>query len=279
MKRVGDLHLHSVYSDGSLSPNELLLESQKNDLSFISITDHDTLDHLTSIKNVLLNDLNLEVIPGIELTAIYQDFEYHILGYFIDWKATILSELVFRISTTRDNRMKAIVDNLVNSGINISFDYIKSKAKKGFVSRNNIAEVLLEQGYVKSIKEAFNPEFIGKGGKNYVERAEVSPEEIIEAIHQSGGIPVLAHPGNTPGFVEGVSYKDLVVLKDIGLKGLEVFQPKHSIQETRKYVGYAKKLNLLMFGGSDFHGFYSPDIKIGDIKLPYIFLDIIKSSL
>ncbi len=280
VKRVGDLHLHSIYSDGSLTLKELLGESKGEGLSFISITDHDTLNHLFHIEtSVLNNDSNIEIIPGIELTTTWKDVESHILGYYIDWENPILINFIDKVSRTREKRMKLMVEKLCAIGIDIDFETIKSKAKGGYLARNHIAEVLLERGYIKTIKEAFNPTFLGKGGKIWVERVEACPEDVMKVIRISGGVSVLAHPGNTPGSLERITMNTIKLLKDWGLQGIEAFQPKHGSQDTKHYVKIARDLDLILTGGSDYHGKYSPDISLGEVKLPYIFLNILKSYL
>ncbi len=144
------------------------------------------------------------------------------------------------------------------------------------MSRNLIAEVLLDKGYIKSIPEAFTFDFIGNTSESYLRGFSVSPAKVINIIHFAGGVAILAHPGNTPGRTEVVGMQELTMLKDFGLDGLEVFQPKHSLEDIKRFVCQANLLNLTITGGSDFHGKYSPEIQLGMVRLPEKYLEALK---
>lgn len=275
MPIVGDLHLHSYYSDGEHSISSLKKLSLNAGLSFFAITDHDTLSHYSDEE--VLSELNIELIKGVEISTFNKELEYHIIGYFLDSENQTLKNLIQKLTIYRDDRMKQMINNLFNRGFNISYEEVKKKASKDFVSRNHIAEILLEKGYIRSIPEAFSPMIIGNTSKSYVKCFPVLTEVAINVIHLAGGIAILAHPGCTPGRVGSIEINELKELKDQGLDGIEVFQPKHTLADMRKYIKQAQSLDLVITGGSDFHGKYSPDIQLGMIRLPEVFLRNLKS--
>ncbi|MBT9165088.1 MAG: 3',5'-nucleoside bisphosphate phosphatase [candidate division WS2 bacterium] len=274
MPRVGDLHLHSFYSDGEQSIDSLINLSCSVGLSFISITDHDTLDHLDDES--MLPSNKIEIIEGVEISTLDNEVEYHIIGYFLSNKNETLKNLIQDVSCSRDERIRQMVENLNKKGLEVAFDEVKRKAKKGFLARNHIAEILLDRGYTKSIPEAFTDDFISKNSESYVERVPIPPDKVINIIRSAGGVAVLAHPGNTPGIIGGVGIKELTMLKELGLQGLEVFQPKHSSEDIKRYLKQANKLGLIITGGTDYHGKYSPDIQLGMVRLPEKYLETLK---
>ncbi len=274
MSRVGDLHLHSFYSDGEHSIKSLYDLSLQTGLSFIAITDHDTLIHFAD--EFISSSDSIEVIKGVEISTMDNEIEYHIIGYFLSPENKALKNLIQSLSTFRDERIRIMVRNLTKQGFELKFDDVQKKAKKGFLSRNLIAEIFLDKGYIKSIPEAFTADFIGNTSRSYMKGYPVSPAMVINTIHLAGGIAILAHPGNTPGRIGGVGIQELTMLKDAGLDGLEVFQPKHTLEDIKRYLHQANILNLAITGGSDFHGKYSPDIQLGMVRLPEKYLDALK---
>jgi len=274
MARVGDLHLHSYYSDGEHSIASLCKLSRNAGLSFIAITDHDTLDHFAD-KSMSSSD-RIEIIKGVEISTLENKIEYHIIGYFVSPENDDLKNLIHSLSTFRDERIRMMVENLAKKGFELNFEEVQKKTRKGFLSRNLIAEILLGKGCIQSIPEAFTDAFIGNTSESYVKGIPVSPAAVINIIHFAGGAAILAHPGNTPGRIGGVGMQELTMLKDAGLDGLEVFQPKHTQEDIKRYIQQAIILNLTITGGSDFHGKYSPDIQLGMVKLPEKYLETLK---
>lgn len=274
MSRVGDLHLHSFYSDGEHSIASLHNLSNNAGLAFIAITDHDTLNHFSD-KNMSSLD-SIEIIKGVEISTMENEIEYHIIGYFLSPENEAIKNLIKSLSTFRDERIRMMVQNLTIKGFELSFEEVQKKASKGFLSRNLIAEIFLDKGYIKSIPEAFTADFIGNTSESYVRGFPVSPAIVINTIHFAGGVAILAHPGNTPGRAGGVGMQELTMLKNAGLDGLEVFQPKHTLEDIKRYINQANILNLAITGGSDFHGKYSPDIQLGMIRLPEKYLKSLK---
>jgi predicted metal-dependent phosphoesterase TrpH len=270
VEKLIDLHTHSTASDGSLSPGDLVTYAKSKKAAAIALTDHDTIDGIEAALTAGKKQ-ELEVIPGLEISAQYPKGTMHILGYYIDPSDPLLNRELQQLQDAREERNPKIVGKLQSLGIPISFDQVQSLAK-GQIGRPHIAQVLLQIGAVSSFEEAFQ-KYLAKGAKAYVEKFRFSPRKAISLILRSGGIPVLAHPFtlNCP------SLRDLKVLveklKTEGLKGIEVLYSEHTTDQTRDYFSLVKELNLLYTGGSDFHGDIKKDVDlltgIGNLKIPY----------
>jgi predicted metal-dependent phosphoesterase TrpH len=256
-----DLHIHSNFSDGLLSPEEIVRKARDSGLTVISITDHDIVD---GIEPAIAEGekLGIKVIPGIEFTTDLPDTEIHILGYYIDYKTKWLKELLLKIREDRTNRIYKISEKLKKLGIDINAEDVLALAEKGSVGRPHVARLLLEKGIVKSIQEAFN-KYLDNDAPAYVPHFRLTPAEAVETIVKAGGIPVYAHPA--------VSNKDEIIpeLMAKGLAGIEVYYSKHSDAQVKHYKSLAKKYGLLMTGGSDYHGFGTArDVPLGSARLP-----------
>lgn len=268
--KFADLHLHSVFSDGTYLPEELVRQARCNDLSTIALADHDTIDGLEStIQAGRAQDI--EVIPAIELTAEYQGLEIHIIGYFIDYKSRSLKEKLDVLKNNRIERIYKIGDKLNAMGIRLDIQGVLNLSGGGTIGRLHIARAMVKQGLVSSTSEAF-AKYIGDRSPAYVCGFRLSPAEAIKLIKGVGGIPVIAHPytlfndGLIPQFV------------DYGIMGLEVYYPEHTQSMINFYLNLAKSFNLLVTGGSDCHGDAKPEAKIGSIKLPYELVEKMKKA-
>jgi predicted metal-dependent phosphoesterase TrpH len=258
-----DLHIHSTFSDGILTPHEIIDISNEKGIRFISITDHDTIESQLYLEQFRKYS-NLEIIHGIELSTVYKEYEIHLLGYFIDIHNLKLKETLNLIRQCRLERIKDIVNMLNKLNIHICIDDIEID-KYISIGRPHIAKILVDKGYSTSIKDAFNT-YLTKGRPAYVERFKLNYKEAIRLICQCGGIPVLAHPGEV---YLGLDIDKLIKeFKVYGLKGLEVFHPSHSVLECNKFYNLAKKYGLAITGGSDYHGYNcKSDIVIGSVGI------------
>ncbi|SNX55446.1 PHP domain-containing protein [Thermoanaerobacterium sp. RBIITD] len=266
-----DLHIHSTESDGSNKPKDVVKLSKRNGLCAIAFTDHDTVSGIDEAKSASIM-YDIELIPGIEINSFDGHQDVHILGYFIDYKnENFLNELK-SISDSRILRAKKIINKLNELRINISYNDVLSFTNERFIGRPHIARALVKGGYVGSVKEAFD-RYIGDACPAYVERYRLHPFKSIKLILESGGIPVLAHPG---------LLKDNNIIDSLiknGLKGIEVFHSKHSESDTLFYKNYAEKNNLLITGGSDFHGIELDGKNLlGTIKLDYSYVEKLKEA-
>lgn len=259
MSRI-DLHTHTNFSDGSYSPTELVELANQEKVDILAITDHDTTEGLPEAL-AASDDLPLELIPGIELSAQFQNREMHILGYFINLTDRQFQTRLEALRATRIERLHHILDRLHSLGIDISLEEVEQASGVGTIGRPHIAQTLITKGYVKNMKEAFE-QFLGSRGKAYVQRNVPNAQEIIGWIIDAGGVPVLAHP-YWEGFNKEESRAACHTLVEQGLQGLEVFYGNFSARHISFNLGLAKQFDLLMTGGSDFHGTFKPDIAIG----------------
>ncbi len=259
MSRI-DLHTHTNFSDGSFSPAALVELAHKKGLNILAITDHDTTDGIAEAMEAA-QSLPLELIPGIELSTEFQGRETHILGYFIDRADPQFQTRLERLRSTRLDRIQHILDRLHTLNVEISLAEIEHVAGSGTIGRPHIAQILINKGYVRGMKEAFE-RFLGVRGKAYVRRLVPEAAEIIAWITDAGGIPILAHP-----YWEGLNANETVVscrtMVDQGLRGLEVFYGTFSARQISSNLHLARHFGLLVTGGSDFHGTFKPEISIG----------------
>lgn len=266
-----DLHIHSTASDGSWTPAEVVRAAKERGFCCIALADHDTVNGVGEAMDEG-SKLGVEVIPAVEFSTLYSGGEVHILGYCIDWNDRDLKAKLKAVSGARLNRARGMVAKLRDLGCDISWEEVKQFSGDGSVGRPHIARALLNKGYINTIGEAFTAEYIGNGGKAYVERYEMSPEQAIELTKRAGGVPVLAHPG----FFKKTSRlekEDVAYLVDKGLQGIEVWHTKHSEEDILFYQGVAGDLGILLTGGSDCHGGNGDNVLLGQIKLPYAYVE------
>ena len=252
---ASDLHTHTNFSDGSYSPEELVVAAKKIGLHYLSITDHDTIDGVRHLyENGLYPGRGVNVIPGVELSANHPERDIHIVGYNIDIYNEALLEMIDKIIEARWERFSEIISTLQAKKYNIrEADVLKIAGTTRSIGRAHIARTLVKIGAFKSVREAFE-KMLGKGKPAYVPRYLPEVDEVIEVIHQAGGQAVLAHP-------KLVGDDDLVEELCKKMDGLEVYYPFHKPSEVQHYFFLAKKYNLLITGGSDFHGTSSRFVK------------------
>jgi len=268
--KFADLHLHTVFSDGTYTPQELISQSVKNGLSAVAVVDHDTVLGIEPTIKIAKTG-NIEVLAGIELSAEYDGLEVHILGYLIDYKREKLIDKLEFLKKNRIERIYKIVERLKNMGIVLEAESVFDIARGGTVGRLHVARAMVKVGLIGSIAEAFR-KYIGDKCPAYVCDFRFSPIEAIRLIKEVGGIPVLAHPY--------ILNRDDLILEfvDCGLMGLEVYYPEHTQAMINFYLGLAKKYNLLVTGGSDCHGNAKPQVKLGSVKIPYELVEKLKEA-
>lgn len=269
-----DLHVHSDVSDGTLSPTEIVIHAKEKGLSAISLTDHDTvkgLDEAIEAGKIY----KVEVIPGIELSADFPNDNLHILGYCINHKDENFIKKIRPIQDNRKIRNQQILDNLKELGFDISLNQ-----DTNIITRAHFASALHKAGYVDTYDEAFK-NYLSPGKPGYVKRVTPSPKECIDIIHSGGGLAFLAHPTlyhlDTDQIVRLIKE-----LKSYGLDGIEAIHSVHNNHDEIFLRTLAKKNDLLISGGSDYHGDNKPNLELatgyGNLKIPYHILADIKAK-
>lgn len=242
-----DLHIHTTASDGYFSPREILLKAVECSLSYIAITDHDTIDGIRQIEGIVLDNAPT-VIPGIELSIDLPDNEVHLLGYYINLFNQELCEQLLIITKDRRRRIEKMVAKLNRFGYCITAeDIFSSTPNTTSIGRPCIAKALVKKGYFTTVPEVFR-KLLYKNGPAYVPHYKLKPRQAIDIIKRCGGVPILAHPG--------LVKDDKIVIEMIqsGVAGLEVYHPSHSWEQTEKYKKLTERYSLIATGGSDFHG-------------------------
>ncbi len=269
--KFADLHLHTNFSDGTFSPEELVLEAQKAGLCCIALTDHDTVEGCARAAAAAAA-VRMECIPALELTAEHDDNELHVLGYFVNIHHERLLSEIARFQTGRQHRIHQMVARINEMGVPLQAESVFALANCKSPGRPHVARALTKAGLVRNLDEAFD-RFLKKGRPAWVPKSKISALDAIELIHQAGGLAVMAHPG--------LNRTDEVIpaLVEFGMDGIECFHTKHSTVMAERYLEIADKYHLLITGGSDCHGFSKNKPLIGTIKLPYSHVEKMKERL
>lgn len=275
--KIVDLHTHSVCSDGTFTPRELVEYADKKGLSAIALTDHDVTDGIEEAE-CYGHKLGIEVIPGIEVSTEYEGTEIHIVGLFIDRYDSNMNNLLEDMRIKRAKRNKEVAQRLQALGLSITYDDILKTAGGSIITRAHIAKALMQKGYVSNTAEAFE-RYIGTGKPAYIKREVFSWQQTIDMINSAKGIAVMAHP-----LLYKFSKKRLeTVVSDMakyGLKAIEAYYSTHSPSDTKYIKTIANKNKLKVSGGSDFHGANKPKLDLavgyGDLVVPYEVLEGLK---
>ena len=256
-----DLHLHTTFSDGTLTPTELVRLCAANGLRVISVSDHDSTEGLPEAQEAAREFPQLELIPGIELSTDLPGAEVHLLGYFVDEEDLEFQRTLSRFREGRVERGRAMVERLNEMGVSISWARVREIAGEASIGRPHIAQALVEGGYVKYSKDAFD-QYIGRNGAAYVERVRVTPVEAVGILIANGALPVMAHPtyyddSSQEGNYEGVRSM-LTELTEAGLVGMEVHYKDYSPEQVIRLARIADELGLIPCGGTDYHALGNP---------------------
>jgi predicted metal-dependent phosphoesterase TrpH len=278
MSRI-DLHLHTTHSDGSFSTADVVAFAKTAGVTALAITDHDIVAGIPEAMEAGAR-LGIEVIPGVEISSRHGDSELHILGYCFDWRQPQLNERMKQLRESRHDRNPRIIQRLNELGLPVTYEEVRKLAGTESVGRPHIARVLMNKKFVSSAKEAFD-RYLAEGRPAFVSRQLPDPTEAVTWINEAGGVAVLAHPTWVKETSEGLS-RLVRQLKEAGLGGLEVHYSTHNARQTAEYLSLAKRLDLLITGGSDFHGVTKPDIGVGtgrgDLKVSDKLLDPLKKA-
>ena len=268
-----DLHIHSYYSDGTMSPRELVKEAKKAGLRAISLTDHDTTEGLDEFMDSG-REYGIETIPGIEL-SVTSVGETHILGYCMDYRQAEFEDVIKRLKKTRMENNVRTQDALKAIGIDVTVEEAGKKSPAGSIGRAHFASVMVDKGYAHTVKEAFD-KYLRKGGPAYNSLKLLTPEEALGAIKKAGGKAYLAHLHLTN--MKGKELEEYIIrLKKWGLDGIEGYYTEYTPEMQEEYRLLAEKYDLKISGGSDFHGGNRRGVEMGygygDLKIPYTLVE------
>ena len=259
-----DLHLHSTASDGRFSPQELVSMAASSGLEAIAITDHDSVEGVAPALLAAQEFPSLKVIPGVEVSTDVPHGEVHILGYFIDYGDPELISTLEGLRSSRRLRAQRMIAKLANLGIHIEWERVQEIAGDGSIGRPHIAQAILERGYVSSPKEAF-VKYISREGPAYVERKKMTPEQAVELVVKTGGLPVLAHPADIDRLEELIPR-----LQKVGLVGIEAYYNGYQSKLVKYLASLARKYGLIASGGSDYHGLEGvSETALGGVTVPF----------
>lgn len=244
---IFDLHVHTNHSDGLYSPEKIVELALNNKLDGIAITDHDTVTGIELAIEHSKNFNNFKVIPGIEFSSVFKNEEVHLLGYFIDYNDPKIIDITNKLKLSRLNRGAEMVKKINNLGFSLSLKEVKELSNDGYIGRPHIARIMTKKRYVNDLSEAFN-KYLNRGKPAYVERYKLTIKESISLIKDSGGFAILAHPG----LLKEKDIIDYCISNDID--GIECIHSKHSKEDIDNFLHIAKSNNLIITGGSDFHG-------------------------
>ena len=279
-----DLHLHSNFSDGTLSPSEIVFHAADLGLSAIALTDHDTVSGVPEALSAALSmepEDRITVIPGAEITAGYLGRDIHILGLFLDYRHSALNQALDETVRLRDLRNEKMAENLRRAGIPVTVEALREMEPRTVITRAHFARFMTMHGYVRSNQEAFD-KYLGSDTPYYVKREYLEPANVIRLIHEAGGLAVLAHPLLYRYSLENTEIL-IARMKELGLDGLEVIYSSNTGFDEGYLRRFANRYDLVMTGGSDFHGSNKPQLEIGigkgNLKVPETLLEPLKERL
>jgi len=251
-----DLHSHTTASDGTLPPRELVRLAARHGVRVLAVTDHDSTGGVREALDEARNLASLEIVPGLEINCDVPGAEIHVLGYCVDWEAPWFQEFLGAQREERRRRVYRIAERLAELGMPIEPDAVFALVKEGSAGRPHVAQAMVDRGYVKSVREAFD-RYLSLNGPANVPRRRLTPAEAVRIIRRARGVPVLAHPG--------LANRDELIpeLVEAGLLGIEAFYPEHSSGQITMYREMCARLGLVATGGSDFHG-----PRVGGVKHP-----------
>ncbi|MFT4007536.1 MAG: PHP domain-containing protein [Lacrimispora sp.] len=275
--RLIDLHVHSNASDGTCTPSQVVDLAVKKGLSAIALTDHDTIDGIPEAQSAAAG-LPLEVIPGIELSCVYERGEIHILGLYVDPGDERFRAETDALKEIRERRNEEIIRRFQESGISITLEEVMAGNPHTVITRAHFARILLEKGYVSSMDQAFR-KYLDYSGPYCPRKEKITPEHAMKILTDCKASPVLAHPYQYR--LGDKKTEELVrYLTALGLQGLEVYHSSNNQYESGKLKKLAKQYGLFPTGGSDFHGSNKPDIDLGSgrggLRISSLLLDDIK---
>ena len=268
-----DLHMHSHFSDGSLSPSQLVEEARMRGLTAIALTDHDTIDGVPEFLEAGRR-LGVTTVAGVEIsvdTKLPNNGHMHMLGLFIDPTSQKLKATLDYLREQRNRRAEKIIRKLNELGISVTLEELLEEAGEGSIGRPHVAKILIQKGVVTSIQEAFDV-YLAKGKPAYMDKVKLNEMDAIQMIHDAGGLAILAHPHlmNYPTFEE--AKQRILQLREIGLDGFEIYYSTMPLEYSQGLIQLAREMGFATSGGSDYHGANKDNIHmgsgLGDLAVP-----------
>jgi predicted metal-dependent phosphoesterase TrpH len=257
-----DLHLHTTCSDGTLTPKNLVRFCGGKGLKVIAVSDHDSTEGILEAKQAAEEFPGMKVIPAIEMSTDVPGAEIHILGYFVDYLECGFQKTLRRFREGREDRARAMVRRLRELGVTLPWERVEELADGGSIGRPHIAKAMVEAGYIKYPRDAFD-QYIGRNGPAYVGRTKLEPQEAVQILLRNGALPVIAHPtyvSSKPGSDNISELRPILSeLKASGLVGMEVYYGDYSQSQVSALASLANELDLIACGGSDYHASGNPD--------------------
>lgn len=269
MPAKADLHIHTQCSDGNFTPAQAVEQAKKKNLCCISITDHDTRKgYFEALDRA--NELEIELLPGAEITAQMGDKEVHILAYCFEPEADIIEEFLQQQKSARKQRIKGIIDTVQKTGVEVSYDEVWAEANGANIGRPHLARVLTQKGYVGTPKEAFI-RYLSDKKLGDIKNDYPDYKEVIDIIKKAGGASVVAHPGKM------ITTKQMQAFLEAGIDGVECIHPSHTYKLQKKYTEFCEARGLLMTGGSDTHrGINAGYTHMGVVTIAYKYVESLK---
>jgi 3',5'-nucleoside bisphosphate phosphatase len=245
-----DFHSHTRASDGALTPRELVALAARHGVRVLALTDHDSTDGLAEATEEATRHGDMTIVPGLEINCDVEGAEIHVLGYFIDHEAPWFQAFLREQRAERVARVHRIAERLAELGMPIDPAEVFALVKEGSAGRPHVAQVMVNRGYVKTVREAFD-RYLHAGGPASVPRRRLTPSDAVAVIRRAGGVPVFAHPG--------LANRDALIpeLVAAGLMGIEAYYAEHSAGQTARYLDLCRAHALIATGGSDYHGPHS----------------------
>ncbi|RPH77321.1 MAG: PHP domain-containing protein [Candidatus Rokuibacteriota bacterium] len=259
-----DLHSHTTASDGALAPRDLVRLAARHGVRVLAVTDHDSTEGLPEAIDEAARH-GIEIVPGLEINTDVPGAEIHVLGYCVDWQAEWFQAFLREQRAERTARVHRIVERLTGLGMPLAADEVFAICKEGSPGRPHVAQAMVNRGYVKSVREAFD-RWLRTDGPANVPRRRLTPAEAVAVIRRADGVPVLAHPGlaNRDEMIPG--------LVAAGLAGIETYYPEHSVGQITGYRRMCQRLRLVATGGSDYHGSHTG--RASTVGSPHIPLEV-----
>lgn len=267
-----DLHTHTVASDGTYRPSELVAEAARRGVRVLAITDHDSTDGLAEAIATARAHPPLTIVPGIEINCDVEGAEIHVLGYGMDYEAPWFHEFCLAQRADRRARVHRTAERLAALGLPIDVERVFALVQEGSAGRPHVARVMVERGYVKTVREAFD-RYLASGKPAHVPRRKLSPEDAVRLLRRAGGVPVFAHPG--------LAERDELIpsMVEAGLMGIECYYSEHSPAQRGTYLDLCRRYDLVATGGSDFHGPAVRAATLGHPSVPLATWDALQAKV